>query len=577
MTHPFELNKRDPITGALVPVSATERVRALLNAPNPDELIPAIDVQSFHALVQEAGLDEAWELLALATPEQLVAFVDLDAWKEDALDSARFADWLDIVLQLPDDRFSLLWESLDPELAVLWLRTHTGILIWEDDEELIDAIDGPVATSPDGVFAIVFENEEEHGPLVRHLLERVYALGIEQGHRLLQAVRWELSAQLTEEAWVARRHRLEDLGYAPPEEAVEVYAWRDPRVWTQRVRDRAGQATGPDVALVTGLLPPLESVLQRLEASRSSSHPSALSRAISALSLRWRGADLEALVDSIVSQLRAIINRVHVADGGEPGDRQRARQSAERAEGYLNIGLALTARDQDALAASILGTTPLKLLHQIGYSATAQLGREANRWTQAGRLGILENDPLSLLQPAERDVMEGLLRMRPALDAEGNRTFQDIADVEFAARLLRDVAAQAVLFQEQLGWSMEAIASWATDARSTGVDQVRFRTLLNTCFLHGVGSNDPTPPVPAPVQLDQARQTLAALGGRSEVESAWEALGDQLLDHACSTLPGARPALQGFVQATRIEFVEGLSEDPASTPDASLITMLLIR
>lgn len=577
MSNPFALNKIDPRTGALVPVPAYERVRALLDTPNPEELVPQIDIQSFYELVTDAGLDEAWELLALATPDQLVAFVDFDGWKGYDLDQKKFGDWLDIVLQLPDKQFKNLWESMDPELATLWLRTHTQILIWEDDEDLIDAIDGPVATSPDGVFAIFFKDEEADGPLVKHLLDRVYSLGIKAGHRLLEASRWELNSQLNDEALKAREIRLQELGYAPLDESVEVYAWLDPTVWVPRIQERARKASATELITLVGKLPPYEFHLRRLEEDSQSDNPSILARALSALPNLWGPDEVEAVIDAILSQHRALINRVLIADEGQIGDRLFAQTAAQRAEGLLEVGLGLTAEDDIGLAAAIISTVPLKTIHQLGYSATAKLQSEAKRWVASGTLGLIEGQPLSLLSADERSLIDGLLRKRPALDSDGLKMFKSHQDVERGAVALRDIAAQAMLMSELLQWDQASMTSWSEQAATSGADQVTFRSLIMTGFMRQLQHGSEQTPQPEPLEYRDAIELLGRWSDKDAVEDTLEDICGAFIERFSELQPGLRPALMAFLQSARLWFVDGLAEPPALTPQEALSALLLLR
>jgi Family of unknown function (DUF6178) len=84
---------RDP--GALI-----ERI---LETPDLDRVIPQLLPDVLHRVVQACGLEESADVLALATPAQLVGVLDLDLWRadlpghDDRFDADRFGVWLEVL------------------------------------------------------------------------------------------------------------------------------------------------------------------------------------------------------------------------------------------------------------------------------------------------------------------------------------------------------------------------------------------------------------------------------------------------------------------------------------------------
>ena len=66
-----------------------EKVEFLLSLPDADEVVQALAPDEFALLVAEVGLNDAPELLALASPRQMQATVDLDGWQGGELDGVR--------------------------------------------------------------------------------------------------------------------------------------------------------------------------------------------------------------------------------------------------------------------------------------------------------------------------------------------------------------------------------------------------------------------------------------------------------------------------------------------------------
>ncbi len=506
----FQLTTVDPRTGRPVPVPARARVDAILERADARDVVRSLDAQSLYALIHETGTDIAWELLMMASGEQVRAFLDFDCWTRDEFEGERFTSWLEILLQREDPDFVEMLDTVDPEILALWLRERIQVFQWEEDRDLLDAIDAPVLTSPCGQYALALPTEHEDVDAIRLLLERIYATGVENGQRLLEAARWEMTTDMMERAFEHRSARLGDLGFVPFHEAHEVFAWRDPGPWADATRERARAAAEPPLVISEGgRLDPLDVQLQHLEARRFGDAPTAFVRALGALPAVVPPERLDDVVESVLSQFRAVVARAHIADLGNPGDVVAMRAAVERADAYLGIALELVAGDDDALAASALARTPLRDLHQAGFSATARLAREAKRLRDRGNLGLIDGQPLSLLEDDQRELLAGLARRRPALSADGGARFERLAAVEAAARRLARIAFVELAFFGLLRFQRDELAQLVFDpARcATPPEQVTYRVLFATLLADLVADR---PRALTPLTRDELRASLAA-------------------------------------------------------------------
>ncbi len=477
----FQLTRVDPVTGIAEPIPARERVDAIIAHPRAREIIRSVDAQALYSLVYEAGLNDAYELVLYASGDQIQAIVDFDCWTRDELEPDRYATWLETFLQRDDDGFAEMIDRMDLEPMVVWLRESMQVFLWEDDRDLIDLIDAPVRTSPDGVYALVIPDDESLGPLIRLLLERAYAHDIIFGHRLLEAVRWELTADATEHAYQRRMARLGDLGFVPFHEALEVYATLDPPKWAARARAVAADPASEPVLLERGSLPPVDHQIQVLEERRFSAESSMFTRAMAALTLVFDERRIEAIADSTLSQFRALVNRVHVADLGSPGDTTAARRAADRADAYLSIGLQLASGDDVPMAARVLGTAPLKEIHRAGYSATMKLAQQARQLVERGNLSLTDARS-SLLDRADADLVDGLLDKRPTLSGTHDTPFRTLADVETAARRVGEIAFAELVHFGLFRHTRDELVAMVYDSErcATPVEFVSFRALFAT-------------------------------------------------------------------------------------------------
>jgi len=528
MSDLFRLTRVDPVTGVAEPVPATERVDAILDQPNARALARSLDPQTLYGLVHEAGLDAAWELVMMASGEQAQALVDFDVWTRDDLQLDRLAHWLDVLLQRDEAEFREWYDTMDQELLVAWLREHVAVFEWEEDRDVLDTIDDPVMSSPDGVYALAIPQLDDVGDLVRLLLERVYRIDIMEGHRLLEGSRWELTSDLVETTWRLREARLGDLGFVPFHEAMEVYARLDAESWVPRARATATRTDGEFVTFAVGSLPPVDHQLQVLETRRFAERSSTFTRALAMLPQVVPEERLDAVTDAVLSQLRALVNRVHVADLGNPGDIPAARAALVRAEANLGIGLELVAGADLALAASTLARLPLREIHRAGYSATARLALQADQIVRRGQLTLVEGDALSLLSDVDRRLFEGLAARRPVRDAVSEAPFETLASIESAARRIARVGFVELLFFGLMRWSRDELGTLLADPKrvATPIEQVSLRSLFATLALDRLlGRDRGLHPLP----LGDVHAALAAARSDDDALAAFTAAGSAVI------------------------------------------------
>ena len=532
-----QLTRRDPVTGKVEPIPPSERVRAIIEHPRADELVRSMDAQAFYGLVTEAGLDQTYDLILMASGEQVQAIVDFDCWTRDQFDIHRLNTWLEILLQADGRQFGEIMGAMDVEPLVVWLREQCQLFLWETDRELIDTIDAPVSTSPDGVYAIIIPEEDQLGPMMRHLLHRLYVWDMDQARRILEAVRWELTSDMVEHAYQLRTSRLGDLGFVPFHEALEVYAVLDPTDWATRVRARAADPDAPVIRIPGGSLPPLDTQLQTLEESRFSEHPSLFIRALARLPQVVGPEDAPTVADAVISQFRAVANRVHISDLGNPGDAEAARRASRITEANLSLGLELSCHDDLALAARALAVVPLKQLHRIGYSTTTKLAQQARGLVERGNL-TLTDARASLLSAADTELLDGLLRTRPRLTDDPAALFRTMDDVERAARRLGRIAFYELSFFNKLRHARDEVVALAYDRtkNATPVETISFRSLFATLLLAAALEG---PAHLQPLSLTQLNRAIKQ--ARQDDWAALHAASDRLLNRL--RIPGELSAM----------------------------------
>src|SRR5438105_6373693 len=120
-------------------------------------------------------------------------------------------------------RFRGQISGLDVELLALILRRGMKVYDLGEDQDPNPQNPALAFYSPDRRFLLEFANEAEFTAM-RQLIEALYERDEGAAGRLIEATRWEQSAELEEAARRWRDGRLRDLGVPDFEEAISFYA-----------------------------------------------------------------------------------------------------------------------------------------------------------------------------------------------------------------------------------------------------------------------------------------------------------------------------------------------------------------
>ncbi len=121
---------------ALICEAPVSQRSALLDlTPEPEALIPRMPEAELCFTVKAVGIHDAPWILEYATPEQIVACVDLDAWQGTLPDRAALDSWLDALAETSDDSFLRSVQALDPELVVLYLRERIAVELKANNDD----------------------------------------------------------------------------------------------------------------------------------------------------------------------------------------------------------------------------------------------------------------------------------------------------------------------------------------------------------------------------------------------------------------------------------------------------------
>lgn len=403
---------------ALRDARGKHKLDLLLSTDDPAKLVRALPPEELYLALLDIGPDDAGEVVALASPEQFRHFIDMSAWRggDEGPRTSEVLRWLRLSREGEAHsgrfRFRGQLSGLDVELLALVLRR--GMKVYDLGEDLSpDPENAALAYyTPDRRFLLEFANESEFTAM-RQVIEALYERDEGAAGRLIEATRWEQSAELEEAARRWRDGRLRDLGVPDFEEAISFYA-------RPAARKEAPPAEAPQTA---ALASPQRNLVD------------------AALEL-LTGEDLERAEESVIYAANAalVANRVPLDDADE------VREQLDGARATLSLGVELLSGGDPVRAARILVDEPVRRIFQTAMGEAYRLQTRARKIAQAARLPQAQSATL-LDEPLESAV-QALLKPRPMFHEPGKRRprpFGSRADVAAAEALLEEAEAVIAL------------------------------------------------------------------------------------------------------------------------------------
>jgi hypothetical protein len=102
----------------------------ILDMPQLARVIPQLQPQALHRVIQRCGLEDCGALVALATPDQLARVFDLDLWRaarpgmDDQFDADRYGVWLEVLMESGASSAAQKLAAMDVDVAIAALSQH---------------------------------------------------------------------------------------------------------------------------------------------------------------------------------------------------------------------------------------------------------------------------------------------------------------------------------------------------------------------------------------------------------------------------------------------------------------------
>ena len=320
---------------------------------NPEAVIPLLPDAEFCYTCRTIGLADASWLLPMATEEQIVACLDLDGWNGLQVDPARLDAWLAAIASTDEETLLRAARSLDPELIVIFLRSHVDVSLKPSEQDDPDWSPPDQSQTLEGQFYFVAKDSKDDLAPMLALLHALFRGDYWLYFRVIQAVREELPMENEEWALRWRTGRLEDLGFPSWDAAMRVYGFLRP--------DRLADLPKEEFTLdLDDASLPIGS--PELPGTRESER--ALFRATRALGAEERSAVFYALI--------SLANHIAVADRMELGDPESLPVAIDKAAHFASDGLEFVAQKNELSLEETLRRVSLERLFRVG----ANLDRE---------------------------------------------------------------------------------------------------------------------------------------------------------------------------------------------------------
>lgn len=397
---------------SILELKGKERMDAILNRENAQELVQAMPEEEIYLTIKEIGEHDALPLISLMSPEQYQYLLDLEFWKKYELNPEKIYHWLPILLSCEEEAIERWLKSIDLDTLILTLKKNIRIHIRNNDEPLdFDKENYPIRL--DGTYYIEVLN-----PSFREYIEKLinYLASIDFNFylRLLDQVSWEIEAELEERAFRFREARLADKGFPSFDEAISLYQYLNPKMLKIMLEKREI----PKIEISENSIPP--------------NFPMLIKDQRMFFSICLGEVEDRNILDRIKMELSYMANQALVIDQPENIDLAVLQDSLIKVGAYLSIGLEILSGGDISLAGRYISEIPLKYIFQIGFGATLELKWKAEKIIKKGWFRDKEI-PLSFLGHPWEDRMEGLLRKRPLFysvnQEKGFREFRTLDEI----------------------------------------------------------------------------------------------------------------------------------------------------
>jgi len=412
-------------------LTGKDLLERILGSKHPAKLVEDLALGDFFWLIKKIGADDSLPLLSLATDDQWQHLLDMEIWDRDHLDEEKAMAWLKRLYEADRQRTVRWLLSEGYVFAGYCLKKYIEVLVREEDEETPQIPEDHF--SHDGVIYIGVQNEALR-PFIEELTKLMAGEHPVRYMAILQALPTIIATETEEELYRLRSTRVAEQGFLPFEEALEIFSPLD-----EQALAAAGEEEASPVDLDEDETKALVPFLPLYQTGKSSLFGKGLATVRD-----------PAAMDRIRLEFAGICNAMIAAQGLPIEDSDHLVKTCREAAGYMNLAMERLCKDDAARAGGLIAANPLPAIHRVGFGYVLSLRWRVEQWRK--KSWFMKNG----LTPgfwgdAQGGVLAALLLKKPMFfqglqHDEPTKSFEHVAELEEAERVLEGIAALDILF-----------------------------------------------------------------------------------------------------------------------------------
>ncbi len=454
-----------------------ERHKIILHSPYAEGLVQNMPSQELFLTLKATSLDIAVELLSYAKASQIQFCFDIDTWYKDRIKPERVASWIILLFEAGEGKV-LKWLSLvDLDFLVALLQKFIKVYKRPDDVDLVEAMDYLPPYTLDDTYFIEFKVEELEfyfRRIIEIIREEIPDLYIP----LLEAIIWEIPAEVEERAYQWRKARIEEEGLFDYFDAIEVYSWREiknlPRV-DKRFLPESAKSKDKSLPVPVDYFYPkaYEEELFVFKVISQINSPSLLN---------W-----------LKTQMLWLVTKLAIADHVVIDDIEQIKKSFERAWKGVNLGLEYLSDKNLEQAKEILENHFLEHVFQAGYTLLRNLKKLAIEIKQgehfsASILRYLDSPYKEYYEGVSQEFINKVKLFRPEYVGTDKEFvfFSRVEEVRLVRRYLEEIIYVGKLVERIFGSPLKWLQEINKPGRNFDAKFLSWSTLILTALANWV-------------------------------------------------------------------------------------------
>lgn len=210
---------KDMIKNLLAEAQAYNGIDAIQSLLEEGKSLAAVPMQPLYVAARSLDTSHMATLLPRLTPEQRVAFLDIDLWKRDDLDPERFNYWLEAYTGCEEEEIK--HEFVRSSEFYLFLKARFNVWTFDAEDPEYPDHDYYFLTD-DGLLLFEYSEDFEQIHEVKQLIRELYAdMGVENAYTYLFKLVSDSYMDLQEREYSEKKERLRDFGFVDYYEALE--------------------------------------------------------------------------------------------------------------------------------------------------------------------------------------------------------------------------------------------------------------------------------------------------------------------------------------------------------------------